>query len=93
MVRVLGPNASTAIIDTSLYGDITIEITLAPSDVLMLSPTTPALTSYTSVANTEINISTAVGATPALTASQGTGHTISSIGFQIMRPQIMRPQI
>jgi ABC-type multidrug transport system ATPase subunit len=39
---LLGPNASTTIIDTSLYGDITIEITLAPSDVLMLSPTTPA---------------------------------------------------
>ena len=35
---ILGGNASTSIIDTSLYGDITIEITLAPSDVLMLSP-------------------------------------------------------
>ncbi len=39
---ILGGNASTSIIDTSLYGDITIEITLAPSDVFMLSPTTPA---------------------------------------------------
>jgi hypothetical protein len=37
---ILGGNASTSIIDTSLYGDITIEITLAPSDVLMLSPVT-----------------------------------------------------
>ncbi len=43
---ILGGNASTSIIDTSLYGDIIIEITLAPSDVLMLSPTTPTLTSY-----------------------------------------------
>jgi hypothetical protein len=30
---ILGGNASTSIIDTSLYGDFTIEITLAPSDV------------------------------------------------------------
>jgi hypothetical protein len=29
---ILGGNASTSIIDTSLYGDLTIEITLAPSD-------------------------------------------------------------
>ena len=32
---ILGGNASTSIIDTSLYGDITIEITLAPSDCLI----------------------------------------------------------
>ena len=38
---MLGGNSSTSIIDTSLYGDITIEITLAPSDVLMVSPVTP----------------------------------------------------
>jgi hypothetical protein len=33
---ILGGNASKSIIDTSLYGDIPIEITLAPSDVSML---------------------------------------------------------
>ena len=82
---LLGPNASTTIIDTILYGDITIEITLAPSDVLMLSPQTPTLTSYATKTNSEINLSTAVGTTAASTPSQGTGYTKSSIGFQITR--------
>jgi hypothetical protein len=82
---ILGGNSSTSIIDTSLYGDITIEITLAPSDVLMLSPATPTLTSYAAVTNNEIGISTIAGTTAALTASQGTGYTLSNIGFQIVR--------
>ena len=82
---ILGGNASTSIIDTSLYGDITIEITLAPSDVLMLSPATPALTTYASATNNETGIATTLGTTAALTASQGTGYTLSNIGFQIVR--------
>jgi hypothetical protein len=81
----LGGNASTSIIDTSLYGDITIEITLAPSDVLMLSPVTPTLTSYTSTANNETGISTIAGSAVQLTAPQGTGYILSNIGFQIVR--------
>jgi hypothetical protein len=51
----------------------------------MLSPTTPALTSYASVTNNEVGLATAVGTTAAATASQGTGYTLSSIGFQIVR--------
>ena len=82
---ILGGNASTSIIDTSLYGDITIEITLAPSDVLMLSPTTPALISYASATNNETGIATTAGTTAASTPSQGTGYTLSNIGFQIVR--------
>ena len=82
---ILGGNASTSIIDTSLYGDITIEITLAPSDVLMLSPLTPTLTSYAAVTNNEAGITTTVGTAVGSTASQGTGYTLSSIGFQIVR--------
>jgi hypothetical protein len=82
---ILGGNSSTSIIDTSLYGDITIEITLAPSDVLMLSPATPTLTSYASATNNETGIATAVGTTAASTPSQGTGYTLSDIGFQIVR--------
>ncbi len=35
---ILGGDASISIIDTSLYGDIQIEFTLAPSDVFMFSP-------------------------------------------------------
>ena len=82
---ILGGNASTSIIDTSLYGDITIEITLAPSDVLMLSPATPTLTTYASATNNETGKATAVGTTAASTPSQGTGYTLSDIGFQIVR--------
>ena len=82
---ILGGNASTSIIDTSLYGDITIEITLAPSDVLILSSTTPALTAYATAVNNEIGISTTVGTAAAATAAQGTGYTLSNIGFQIVR--------
>ena len=82
---ILGGNASTSIIDTSLYGDITIEITLTAGDALMLSPVTPTLTSYSSATNNEINISTAAGTTAANTATQGTGYSLSSIGFQIVR--------
>jgi hypothetical protein len=52
---ILGGNASTSIIDTSLYGDITIEITLAPAGVLMLSPPVGALIANASVPNTEVN--------------------------------------
>ena len=51
----------------------------------MLSPTTPTLTTYASATNNEINIATAVGATAASTASQGTGYNLSNIGFQITR--------
>jgi hypothetical protein len=80
-VRVPGGNASTSIIDTSLYGDITIEVTLAPSDVLMLSPVTPALVSYASATSNETGIATTVGTAPALTASQGTGYTLSDMGL------------
>ncbi len=76
---ILGGNASTSIIDTSLYGDITIEITLAPAGVLMLSPPVGALTANASVPNTEINSSTTLGAAAALTPSTGTGYTLEDI--------------
>ncbi len=53
-----------------MWSDITIEITLAPSDVLMLSPSTPTLISYTTATNNEINLSTAAGAAVGNTVSQ-----------------------
>ena len=73
-----------------MYGDITIEITLAPSDVLMLSATTPTLTSYISATNNEVGIATTVGAAAASNASQETGYSLSSIGFQIVRYHIIK---
>jgi hypothetical protein len=51
----------------------------------MLSPTTPTLTSYASAANNETGISTGAGTAVASTPSQGTGYTLSDIGFQIVR--------
>ena len=82
---ILGGNASTSIIDTSLYGDITIEITLAPAGVLMLSPPVGTLATYASVTNTETNLTTTVGGTAAAVAAEGTGYTLDTIGFQITR--------
>ena len=55
-VGFLGGNNSTTIIDTSLYGDITIEITLASSDCLMLSNPTGILASYSAGTNAEYGI-------------------------------------
>ena len=81
---ILGGNASTSIIDTSLYGDITIELTLAPCDCLMLSPV-PVLTAFTAATNTETNTASVAGTAAALTASQGTGYSLSEIGFSISR--------
>jgi hypothetical protein len=87
---ILGGNASTSIMDTSLYGDITIEITLAPAGVLILSPPVGALIANASVPNTEINSSTTAGASVALNPAQGTGYTLSDIGFQITRYDMPR---
>ncbi len=53
--------------------------------MLILSPITPALISYPSSSNNETGISTTAGTAVALTASQGTGYTLSNIGFQIVR--------
>jgi len=87
---ILGGNASTSIIDTSLYGDITIEITLAPAGVLMLSPPVGALIANASVPNTEINLSTTAGAAVGAVPAQGTGYILSDIGFQITRYDMPR---
>ena len=51
----------------------------------MLSPTLGTLTSYTSATNNETGINTAAGSAVANNPSQGTGYTLSNIGFQIVR--------
>jgi hypothetical protein len=78
---LLGGNASTQIIDTSLYGSIIVEITLSQAGILMLSPPVGTLTTYSSATNTEINLSTTAGTTAAATAATGTGFSISDISF------------
>ena len=82
---MLGGNASTNIIDTSLYGDITIEITLAPAGILMLSPPLGAQATYASVTNPEVNLTTTAGASAGAYAQTGSGYNLSNIGFQITR--------
>ncbi len=47
----------------------------------MLSPTTTALTYYTSATNNETEIATGAGTTAEFTPSQGTGYILSDIGF------------
>ena len=64
------------IIDTSLYGDITIEITLATSEVLMLSNPTGTTISYASTANSENGVTFAAGSAVGATNGAGTGYTI-----------------
>ena len=82
---ILGPNASTTIIDTSLYGSVVVEITLAPAGVLMLSPPVGTLATYSSTTNTEVNLTTTAGVAAAAVPANGTGYTLSNIGFQITR--------
>ena len=82
---ILGGNGSTSIIDTSLYGQVDIEINLAPAGILMLSPPVGTLTAFAPVANTEINLTGTTGTTAATTAAQGNGYIIDNIGMQITR--------
>ena len=56
----------------------------------MLSPPVGTLASYTSVSNTENNLSTTASTTAAATAAQGTGYTLDNIGFQITRYDMPR---
>ena len=82
---ILGGNASTSIMDSSLYGDIVIELTLSPAGILMLSPPVGTLASVSSVTNTEVNVTTAANSTVCAVAAQGIGYILSDIGFQITR--------
>ena len=90
---ILGGNTSTTIIDTSLYGDITIEITLAPSDVLMLSNPTGTTVSYSASTNTENGCAFVAGSTAAATngaypsnvTGNSNGYVLQNIGFIITR--------
>jgi len=84
---ILGGNASTSIIDTSLYGDITIEITLATSEILILSGTSES-TALTTGTNAELGLDYIVSTAASLRAAEGTGYTLSDIGFQVTRYDI-----
>ena len=84
---LLGPNASTTIIDTSMLGEVTIEISLAPSGVLMLGDTPGnAAINAVAAANGETGVAIAGGvALGAQLAAEGTSYKISDISFTISR--------
>ncbi len=69
-------------IDTRLYGDLTIKIMISPAGVLMLSPPVgPLGATYATATNTETNSAATAGASAAETAAQGTGDTLSDTGY------------
>ena len=51
----------------------------------MLSPPVGTLATYSSTTNTEVNLTTTAGVAAAAVAANGTGYTLSNIGFQITR--------
>ena len=78
---------STSIIDTSMFGPIVIEITLAPSGVLILGKKTDATTiAAITATNSEIGIDIpAVAAAAAVLAPEGTSYKLSDISFTMVR--------
>jgi hypothetical protein len=81
---------TSLILDTSLYCDIIIELTLAPVGISMLCPPIGTQATYLSTTNTYFNLSTTAGGAALALASQGTGSSISNIGFQITRYDMPR---
>ena len=78
---------STSIIDTSMFGPIVIELTLAPNGVLMLGKKTDATTiSQITSTNSEIGIEIpAVAAAASVLAAEGTSYKLSDISFNMVR--------
>ena len=78
---------STSIIDTSMFGPIVLEITLAPSGVLMLGKLTEnadlaAVTAANSEIGVDIAAATKVGAA---VAAEGTSYKLTDISFTMVR--------
>jgi hypothetical protein len=86
---ILGGNASTSIIDTSLYCDIMIEISLSSSDVLMLSNPVGTLTTLSAATNGETGIAFTAGG-PAGAVASGICF-IFRINFMPMFHHLMLP--
>ena len=84
---LLGPNASTTIIDTSMLGQVDIEITLAPAGILMLGKApTNAQVAAVAIAASETGIAVAAGAAlAAAVPAEGTSYKIKNISFSITK--------
>jgi hypothetical protein len=78
---------STSIIDTSMFGPIVIEITLAPPGVLGLgAPTSNADLTAVTAANSEIGVAIAAATkVTAALAAEGTSYKLSDISFTMVR--------
>ena len=84
---ILGNNASTTIIDTSIYGQIDIEITLSPAGCLMLgAPIATSTITAVTTGNSEVGVATAGGSgTTGSISAEGTSYSLSNISFSITR--------
>ena len=88
-LSMLGGNASTNIIDTSILGLVTIEITLAPSAITMLGRANAgAAIAAVTVANSEVGLAVVAGAAIAgggATAAQGNSYHLGDVKFSMVR--------
>jgi hypothetical protein len=83
---------STSIIDTSMFGQIDIEITLAPAGVLMLgkAPDSSTIANVTD-ANSEIGIDIpSVGTNTTTITAEGTSYKLSDISFNFVKYDLPR---
>ena len=78
---------STSIIDTQMFGDIQLEITMAQAGVLMLGAATEALDlAAVTAANSDSGVAIAAGLkVAAAVAAEGTSYKISDISFSVVR--------
>jgi hypothetical protein len=86
-IGFLGGNASTNIIDTSIYGQVDIEITLASSGVLILGNAIESSTvAAVNAASSETGVAVTGGSgTTGSVAAEGTSYTLSNLSFSITR--------
>ena len=83
---------STSIIDTSMFGQLDLEITLAPAGVLMLGKAPDATTiANVTDANSEIGIDIPSVATNTTTiTAEGTSYKLSDISFNVVKYDLPR---
>ena len=89
-LSLLGGNASTSIIDTSMLGQVTIELTLAPSAITALGASAVGAITAVITANSEVGIAIAAattvngGAGRLATPYQGNSYHLSDVSFSIV---------
>lgn len=83
---LLGGNASTQIINTAMFGQITIEITLAPAGITMLGKQSSEAINAVTVANSEVGIAiAAAAANQAARPAAGNSYHLKNVNFSMVR--------